>query len=251
MAEIKWIKIVTDIFDDEKILLIESMPEHDAIIVIWFKLLCMAGKNNNSGIFTLNDKIAYTDEMLATIFRRPKTTVQLALKTFEEFGMIEIINGVITIPNWSKHQSLDAYERKKERDRENKRKKRAEQKLLSEKNESVARQSPDTSPDVAKSRSLEGEEEKKKNRGRVEERAENSAPTPSQIKYEELCRKFGKAFVDERLTRVKNYTGTTIETVAKWCEEDAAAGKVKKTKFSNFENREYNMSDLEKKLLQA
>ncbi len=52
MAEVKWIKIVTDIFDDEKILLIESMPEHDAIIVIWFKLLCMAGKTNNSGVFT-------------------------------------------------------------------------------------------------------------------------------------------------------------------------------------------------------
>ncbi|NQN39323.1 hypothetical protein HPA20_10690, partial [Streptococcus suis] len=33
-SEIKWIKIVTDIFDDEKILLIESLPEADTIIVI-------------------------------------------------------------------------------------------------------------------------------------------------------------------------------------------------------------------------
>ena len=32
MAEVKWIKIVTDIFDDEKILLIESMPDADALI---------------------------------------------------------------------------------------------------------------------------------------------------------------------------------------------------------------------------
>ena len=37
MTEVKWIKIVTDIFDDEKILIIESMPEADAMIVIWFK----------------------------------------------------------------------------------------------------------------------------------------------------------------------------------------------------------------------
>ena len=71
MADVKWIKILTDIFDDEKMLLIESMPEADSIIVIWFKLLCLAGKQNNSGVFMLNDKIAYTDEMLATIFRRP------------------------------------------------------------------------------------------------------------------------------------------------------------------------------------
>lgn len=107
MADVKWIKIVTDIFDDEKILLIENMPDGDSIIVIWFKLLCLAGKQNNSGVFTLNDKIPYTDEMLATIFRRNINTVRLALSTFEQFGMVEIVNSVITIPNWGKHQSTD------------------------------------------------------------------------------------------------------------------------------------------------
>ena len=114
MAEVKWIKITTDIFDDEKILLIESMPERDSLIVIWFKLLCMAGKQNNSGVFTLNDRIAYTDEMLSTIFRRPLNTVRLALTTFEQYGMIEILDGVITIPNWGKHQNLDQLESRKE-----------------------------------------------------------------------------------------------------------------------------------------
>ena len=107
MADVKWIKIVTDIFDDEKILLIESLPEADSLIVIWFKLLCLAGKTNNSGVFTLNDKIPYTDEMLAVIFRRSINTVRLALSTFDNFGMIEIANGIVTIPNWGKHQSTD------------------------------------------------------------------------------------------------------------------------------------------------
>lgn len=55
---------------DEKILLIESLPDADVIIVIWFKVLCLAGKQNNHGVFMLNDSIPYTDEMLATIFRR-------------------------------------------------------------------------------------------------------------------------------------------------------------------------------------
>ena len=117
MAAVKWIKIVTDIFDDEKMLLIESLPGADAIIVIWFKLLCLAGKNNNSGVFMLNDKIAYTDEMLGTIFRKDINTVRFALKTFNYCGMVELIDNVITIPNWSKHQTLDAYEKKKERSR--------------------------------------------------------------------------------------------------------------------------------------
>lgn len=117
MAEVKWIKIVTDIFDDEKILLIESMPDRDAVIVIWFKLLCLAGKQNNGGVFMLNDKIAYTDEMLSTIFRRPINTVRLALDTFQHFGMVEIVNDTITIPNWERHQSLDKIQKGKEQNR--------------------------------------------------------------------------------------------------------------------------------------
>ena len=130
MSDIKWIKICTDIFDDEKILLIESMPEADSIIVIWFKLLCLAGKQNNSGVFMLNDRIPYTDKMLATIFRRKETTVTMALRTFEDFGMIEIVDGTITIPKWGKHQSLDKIEKTNERQREYMREYRKKQKLL-------------------------------------------------------------------------------------------------------------------------
>lgn len=112
MADVKWIKITTDIFDDEKILLIETLPDAYAIITVWFKLLCLAGKQNNSGVFLLG-RMPYTDKMLATIFRMKEATVTMALQTFEQFGMIEIIDGVITIPNWGKHQSLDQLEDRK------------------------------------------------------------------------------------------------------------------------------------------
>lgn len=135
MAEVKWIKIVTDIFDDEKILLIESMPEADAIIVIWFKMLCLAGKQNNSGVFQLHGRIAYTDEMFATIFRRPLNTVRLALNTFEKFGMIEIVNDTVTIPNWGKHQSIEQIEARREYQRKYHQAYRKQQKLLIESGE--------------------------------------------------------------------------------------------------------------------
>lgn len=136
MADVKWIKITTDIFDDEKILLIESLPEADSIIVIWFKLLCLAGKVNNSGVFMLNEKIAYTDKMLATIFRRKETTVKMALETFEQFGMIKVVDDVITIPNWGKHQSLDQLESKKEYMRDYMQNYRAKQKKIARKTNS-------------------------------------------------------------------------------------------------------------------
>ena len=135
MAEVKWIKITTDIFDDEKILLIESLPDAYAVITVWFKLLCLAGKQNNSGVFMMG-QIAYTDKMLATIFRMKETTVQLALQTFQEFGMVEIVDGVITIPNWDKHQSLDKMQLAREQTRLRVEKHREKQKMLAKCNDS-------------------------------------------------------------------------------------------------------------------
>ena len=148
MADVKWIKITTDIFDDEKILLIEGLPDSYAIITVWFKLLCLAGKQNNNGVFMMG-RIPYTNQMLATIFRMKETTVSMALDVFSNFGMVEIVEGVITIPNWKKHQTLDAYEKKKERDRLYQAERRAAQRALIEK-------SSDTSSYVA---SLEEEKE--------------------------------------------------------------------------------------------
>lgn len=129
MAEVKWIKITTDIFDDEKILLIESLPDSYAIITVWFKLLCLAGKQNNSGVFMMG-RIAYTDKMLATIFRMKESTVTMALQTFQQFGMVEIVDGVITIPNWGKHQNLEQLEERRKYQREYQKEYRKKQKLL-------------------------------------------------------------------------------------------------------------------------
>ena len=171
MAEVKWIKITTDIFDDEKILLIESLPDAFAIITVWFKLLCMAGKMNNSGVFMMNNRVAYTDKMLATIFRMKETTVQLALQTFEQFGMVEIIDGVITIPNWNKHQSLDAYEKKKERDRLYQAERRANQRaLIEQSSDSKATQSSDvvvSDKEEDKEKDIDKEKKNKKKEPKV------------------------------------------------------------------------------------
>lgn len=181
MADVKWIKITTGIFDDEKILLIESMPSADSIIVIWFKLLTLAGKQNNDGVFMMSNRIPYTDEMLASIFRRDVNTVRMALKVFEQFGMIEIVNNVITIPNWSKHQTLDAYEKKKARDRERIARKRAEQRALIGVSPDM---SPDASPDVAFS---EGEEDKEEEKERDKEDKGAALPlSPPRNNYQSI-----------------------------------------------------------------
>lgn len=131
MASMTWIKIVTSIFDDEKIKLIDSFPDRDAILVIWFKILCQAGKSGCGGALVVADRIPLTDEMLSTVFNRPLNTVRLALKTFQEFGMIEITEErIISVPKWEKYQQVDYLEIKREQDRIRQRRHRDQLKLI-------------------------------------------------------------------------------------------------------------------------
>ena len=136
MSEIKWIKITTDIFDDEKMCLIDALPDRDAIIVIWIKLITLAGKLNRKGVLAISKNIVYTDEMLAQTFHRPLNTVRMALEVFENFGMVEKIDGVIMLPNWEKHQNIDGMEKIKEQNRNRAARHRKKQTLLAQNNES-------------------------------------------------------------------------------------------------------------------
>lgn len=130
MAEIQWIKIVTDIFDNRKIRLLEKMPDGDSIIVIWFKLLCLAGQTNDNGLIYLTREVPYTPEMLSDYFNRPISTVKMALMAFERFEMIEVVNDIILLPGWEKYQSQEALERIREQNRLRKQRQRERQKNL-------------------------------------------------------------------------------------------------------------------------
>ena len=107
MAEVKWIKMATNIWDNRKIVQIESLPDGDTIIVIWLKLLCLAGTTNDSGMVYFTKEIPYTEQMLSTLFNRPLATIQFALKVFQEFEMISIIDDFLQISNWKKYQNIE------------------------------------------------------------------------------------------------------------------------------------------------
>ena len=130
MADVKWIKITTDIFDDEKMYAIETQQDGQLMELIWFKLLCLAGKCNNHGFLMLNSKIAYTDEMLSKIFRVEIGSVQRALLLFEQLEMIELVDNAYMIANWDKHQNIQGLEDIRAKQRERTRKCREKQKLL-------------------------------------------------------------------------------------------------------------------------
>ena len=228
MADVKWIKITTDIFDDEKILLIESLPDAYSIIVVWFKLLCLAGKQNNSGVFIMSNKIAYTDKMLATIFRMKETTVQLALRTFEEFGMVEIVDGVITIPNWGKHQNLDQLESKKEYMRNYMQEYREKQKLLTSKPNCKTNSKANVSQ-ADKERDKEGDKER--------EKEDNISPSASKKPVKHKHGEYANVLLtDDELEKLKAEYPDWQERIERLSSYVASTGKSYKSHYATIRN---------------
>ena len=223
MAEVKWIKIVTDVFDDEKLILIESMPEADSIIVIWFKLLCLAGKQNRDGLLMLNNKIAYTDEMLATVFRRPINTVRLALNTFERFAMIEIVDGTICIANWEKHQNAGKLAEMREYNRIAQQKSRARRRLLPAVNDMsmTSQECQSTDIDIEEDK----EEEKKENKRKI-----FSPPTLEEV----------VEYAKQRNSNVNPKDFFDFFEAGEWVDSKGEPVRNWKQKFLTWENMQHN-----------
>lgn len=122
-----WIKLRTDMFTDEKILLIEP---NDSTLIVWVKLLCMAGKTENDGVFLIGNKKPHTAATIAKVIGRPEKKVREALEELEAFGLIEKVNGVVTIPNWGKHQGSDVIDKSKQAHRERQKRYRERQRSV-------------------------------------------------------------------------------------------------------------------------
>lgn len=131
MSEAFWIKLYTDTFENPKIAKLRRLPAGNDILLIWIMLLATAGKCNAGGLVCITDTIPFTVEDLADKFKFKEATVKLALRSFIEYGMIEMFNGdFIYIKNWSEYQSEDKLAELRAKDRERKRIKRAEAKAL-------------------------------------------------------------------------------------------------------------------------
>jgi len=154
LAEVKWIKMATNIWDNRKIVQIESLPDGDTIIVIWLKLLCLAGTTNDSGMVYFTKEIPYTEQMLSTLFNRPLATIQFALKVFQEFEMISIIDDFLQISNWKKYQNIEGMDKIREQNRIRKQNQRERQKIMIEQD-----MSRDMSRDVTQQNKIKNKKE--------------------------------------------------------------------------------------------
>lgn len=130
MAEVKWVKLTTDMFDNRKIKHLRRLPEGNNIVLIWVMLLTMAGRCNSGGMIFLTENIPYTPKMLADELDFEESTVALALKALEQLDMIVTENGVFTIAGWEEYQNVDRLAEIREYNRLAKQKERAKKKLL-------------------------------------------------------------------------------------------------------------------------
>ena len=111
MADVKWIKITTDMFDNRKIKYLRTLPEGNNIVLIWVMLLTIAGRCNASGMIFLTENIPYDYNMLADEIGFDVNTVKLALAALARMNMIIMDENAFAISNWEKYQSTDTLDK--------------------------------------------------------------------------------------------------------------------------------------------
>lgn len=120
MAETEWIKLYLKTFrTSRKISAIERMKNGDTFIVIWFKLLCLAGEINDDGAVYITPKVPFDPVSLADELKKPRAVVDAAIKVFEEHDMLFRDDaGFIQILNWEKYQNIEGLDKIRKQTRE-------------------------------------------------------------------------------------------------------------------------------------
>ena len=89
-----YLKLKENFYDDEKLIILQNMPDGYLYSDILMKLYLRSLKNNGKIMF--NDLIPYTPSILAQVVRHQVGTVEKALNIFRKLGLVEILdNGAI------------------------------------------------------------------------------------------------------------------------------------------------------------
>lgn len=120
-----WCKLHLELFDTEELKLIKGMPGSDELIVIWFELVILAAKLGCDGRLLFLRETPYTDEMLAATLARSVPAMRNSISTFIQLRMMERVDGVYVISDWSENQDSRALNAIREGNRERKAAERA------------------------------------------------------------------------------------------------------------------------------
>ena len=186
MAEVKWVKLTTDMFDNRKIKHLRRLPEGNSIVLIWVMLLTMAGRCNSGGMIFLTENIPYTPKMLADELDFEESKVALALKALEQLDMIVMDDGFFSIAGWEEYQNIDGLEKIREQNR-------LRQKKWYDKNKAL--NAPNDTPNVSITQPNETEEEREGEEDKEIHSIVLSAERKDELKLEFMGGTLGEGYV--------------------------------------------------------
>ncbi len=203
MADVKWIKLTTDMFDNRKIKHLRRLPDGNNIVLLWIMLLTMAGRCNAGGMIFLTENIPYTTKMLADELGFEENTVILGIEVLDQLNMIVAKDGFFSIAGWGEYQNLDGLETIREQNRLRKQKQREKERPLGDMSRDCHVTSHVT---VTECHATDIEEEKEK-----EEDKEISNSTPTAPKKHKHGEHKNVLLTDEEYTKLQQKFPTDYE----------------------------------------
>lgn len=140
---VKWIKFMIGCTDGSSFkrmrnAKIGGVDYRDKLEAIWFELLDFAGMCNHGGAFIDDREIPYSNIAdIATQISRTEEELELCMQFYINTGMVEIIDNIYMLSNWSKYQNNDYLTDKREYDRIKQQEYRARQKAIVENQKQV------------------------------------------------------------------------------------------------------------------
>lgn len=211
MADMKWIKLATDIPDNMKIKRIRRLPDGNNVILFWVFLLARAGDSNSKGGLFISDRLPYTVEDLADDFNFSTEFVNFALITLEQNRMIEIYEDIIFIKNWEEYQSVDKFEKIREQTRIRVANHREKQKQLALENKCNVTCNADVTQSNATDKELDKDIDKKNKKPKKHKYGEYKNVLLSDEEIEKLKKEFPTDW-KERIERLSEYCASTGKT---------------------------------------
>ena len=128
MVQVQWLKVYTDIFDNEKMKKLLRNRDGDTYFRVWIQLLTLAAKSNQHGAILLGENIPMSKEDLAKVMHKTLNKLEKIIQDLYELDMIIIEKETICIKNWDMYQSADELEKLRESNRRRQQKYREKQK---------------------------------------------------------------------------------------------------------------------------
>lgn len=239
MAEIKWIKITTDMFDNRKIKHLRKLPEGNNIVLIWVMLLTMAGRCNANGMVFLTENIPYTTKMLADELDFEENTVKLALNALEQLNMVVTQDDYFYIAGWQEHQNVEGMDKIREQTRQRVAKYREKQKALPSNVTVTQGNAIDIDLEEDKEKEINKKEKKKKAPTR-HKYGQYSNVLLSDVDMDKLKTEFPRDW-EQRIERLSAYmesSGKTyknhLATIRDWARRDDEKRKAQQTNDNRF-----------------